>query len=57
MTKYAKMMKVMAFLSMGGFLAQGACLPDNFWSEVWGYTIVDATIAAVVSTALAAVGL
>jgi hypothetical protein len=47
----------MSILIMTGCLMSGGCLPDNFWPGVWGNTVIDGTISAILANALTALGL
>jgi hypothetical protein len=58
-TGYTRLLKFLAVGTMGCLVASGSgsCMPDNYWSEVWAYTVVDTTIGAIVAAALGAIGL
>ncbi len=42
-------------ISFSGVLFAGACLPDNFWSDLWGNTIINGTVEAVQDVILGAI--
>ncbi len=46
-------LKVMSFVTLGGTLMTGSCLPDNFWAGKWG-EIVNRGIFGVINAVLGA---
>lgn len=35
----------------------GACVPDNLWADIWGYSIIQGVIEGLRNTALVGAGL
>lgn len=57
MTRCFTWCRKISLVLASGLLFAGSCAPDNLWAEIWGYTLVDGTTAAVRNTVLNAVGL
>ncbi|NLX13541.1 MAG: hypothetical protein GXY44_07810 [Phycisphaerales bacterium] len=47
--------KRVVFVVLGLSTLAAGCVPDNLWSDIWGYTIVDGTVAFLLDAMLSAV--
>ncbi len=45
MLRQVKVMQFAVLLVLGFSTLAAGCVPDNLWSDIWGYTIIDGTVA------------
>jgi hypothetical protein len=52
MSMWVRGFRWVAALSAAGVLFSGNCLADNFWSTLWGDTIITGAVATVLDAVL-----
>lgn len=45
MLRQVKVIQFAILLVLGASTLTAGCVPDNLWSDIWGYTIIDGTVA------------
>lgn len=57
MLRQVRVCKIAVLTVLGISTLAAGCVPDNLWSDIWGYTIIDGTVAVLRDTLLALLGL
>ncbi len=57
MLRQVRVCKFAVLTVLGISTLAAGCVPDNLWSDIWGYTIIDGTAAVLRDALLGLLGL